>query len=93
MTGEDLSQFPYFNLAIPAWQMGLYIFLISICMLVERYKLSLVITYTFTLYWAFFLHWGDLLASTGRFPMEGTLYLMFGVIHLILTLVAFFKEE
>jgi hypothetical protein len=62
-------------------------------MLLERYKLSLVITYSFTLYWAFFIHWGTLISATGIFPTEGSIYLMCGVMHVILTLVAFFKEE
>ena len=88
-----LSQFPYFDLVIPAWQMGLYVAAISLCMLGYRYRLSLIVTYLFTLYWGFFLFWGDILRNLGSFPVEATLYLLLGALHVILTLMAFFRES
>ena len=92
MDNTILSQFPYFNLVIPAWQMGLYIAMISLCMLAGSYKLSLIVTYLFTLYWAFFIYWGEVLQTLGNFPVEATWYILLGLLHVILTLIAFFRE-
>ncbi len=93
MDDPILAQFPYFNLVIPAWQMGLYIAIISLCMLGSSYKLSLLVTYLFTLYWGFFLYWGEVLRNIGIFPVEATWFLILGTLHVILTLMAFFKDN
>jgi hypothetical protein len=92
MDSGILAQFPYFNLVIPAWQMGLYLAVISICMLSSSYRLSLLVTYVFTLYWGFFLYWGEILRNIGTFPVEATWFLLLGLLHVALTLTAFFKE-
>lgn len=81
------------NLTIPAWQVALYVLIISIFMLAERHKLTLLTTYLFTLYWGFFIYWGDVMASLGSLPTLATLYLLCGLLHVTLTLIAFFKED
>ena len=93
MDAANLSQFPYFNLVIPAWQMGMYVGIISLCMLVHADKLSLIVTYLFTLYWGYFVIWGDVLQSIGgSSPVSGTWFLILGTVHVILTLITFFRE-
>lgn len=87
------SQLAFIKLAIPAWQMAFYIIIISVFMLAERYKLCLITTYLFTLYWGFFLYWGDVMASFGSFPTIAAFYLLCGMLHVTLTLIAFFREE
>ncbi len=82
------------DMTIPAWQMALFIIIISIFMLLQRHKLCLVTTYLFTFYWAFFLYWGEVvLSSFGRLPHAAVLYLVFGTIHITLTLIGLFQEE
>ena len=56
------------NLTIPAWQVALYVIVTSVFMLAGRHKLNLLTTYLFTLYWGFFLYWGDVMASLGSLP-------------------------
>ncbi|MFQ5683379.1 MAG: hypothetical protein ACE5HC_08925 [Candidatus Binatia bacterium] len=90
---DTFSQMLFIRYAIPGWQMGLYILIISFCMLTYRHKLSLMATYLFTLYWGFNLYWGQFIAVLGHVPTAGTLYLLFGLVHVVLTLVAFFQEE
>ncbi len=90
---EILSQIPFLELTIPVWQMALYVSLISLFTLSQRHRLALVTTYLFTLYWGFFFHFGQVIALLGTWPNVGTLFLMCGLLHVGLTVVAFFQEE
>jgi len=92
MDPELISQLPLFELVIPAWQMIMYILLTSLCMLSQRHKLSLIITYCFSLYWVFFLYYGDVVGSFDRYPGAVTLYLASGVLLVILIIIAAFRE-
>ncbi len=91
-TQSLLSQMLLIELVIPAWQMALFIVTISIFMLIQRIKLTLITTFLFTFYWAFFLYWGNVLASFAKFPFVAALYLVSGVIYIVLTLIAFYRE-
>lgn len=94
MSGADFfSEMAFINYTIPAWQMTVYIIIISVCMLTSRRKLSLMTTYLFTYYWGFNLYWGQILVSGSEVPATATLYLLFGMAHAALTVVAFFHEE
>ncbi len=95
MNGTDFfSEIALINYTIPAWQMILYIIIISFCMLMsQQRKLPLMTTYLFTFYWGFNLYWGQTLASAGEVPASAKLYLLFGIAHVVLTLVAFFQKE
>ncbi len=91
-TQSLLSQMLLIELVIPAWQMALFIVTISVFMLIQRIKLTLITTFLFTFYWAFFLYWGNILASFAKFPFVAALYLVSGVIYIVLTLIAFYRE-
>ena len=91
-TQSLLSQMLLIELVIPAWQMALFIVTISVFILIQRIKLTLIITFLFTFYWAFFLYWGDVLASFAKFPFVAAVYLVSGVIYTVLTLIAFYRE-
>ena len=85
-----LALFPAADLVIPAWQMTLYVSFISIFMLARDSKMSLITTYLFTLYWGFFLYFGDFVGSVTSFAP--TIFIVFGMIHVVLTLIAFWQE-
>jgi len=94
VTDAFLPQIFFNDMTIPAWQMALFIVIISVFMLLRRHKLCLVTTYLFTFYWAFFLYWGEVvLSSFGELPYAAVLYLVFGTIHIVLTLIGLFQEE
>lgn len=86
-----LYQFLSESLVIPAWQMSVLVVTMGIFMLVGDHKLSTIVTFLFTLYWAFFLYFGDILDSFGTFP--ATFYVLFGCAHIGLTVAAFTKEK
>ena len=90
---EVISQIPFFELAIPVWQMALYIVIISVCTLSQRHRLALIVTYLFTLYWGFFSYFGQIIATLGTWPNVATLFVMCGLLHVGLTVIAFFQEE
>ena len=90
---EHFYQLPDIVLAVPAWQMAFYIVIISVLMLGDRLKLCLITTYLFTLYWRFFLYWGEAMANVGRIPTLSVIYLIGGIIHVTLTLIVFFRGE
>ena len=90
MIDDLLALFPAADLVIPAWQMTLYVSFISIFMLARDYKMSLITTYLFTLYWGFFLYFGDFVGSVTSFAP--TIFIVFGMIHVVLTLIAFWQE-
>ena len=90
---QAILQILSIELAIPLWQMGLFVFLISLFMILHRLKLCLITTYLFTLYWGFLFNWGDVVASLGTFPQTATLYLIFGSVHVVLTLTSFLQEN
>ncbi len=91
MIDHLIALFPAADIVIPAWQMTLYVSIITIFMLVQDYKLSLITTYLFTLYWGFFLYFGDFFGSVSSFAP--TLFIVFGLIHVVLTLIAFWQER
>jgi len=88
-----LEQFSTIKLTIPATEMGLYIILITLFMLIRRYNLCIVTTYLFTFYWGFFLYWKEFVTSLGRYPTAEAVYVLSGVVFLVLILIAFFREN
>lgn len=92
-TLEILHQIGQVGLVIPAWQMALYMGLISIFTLMQRRKLCLIITYIFTLYWGFYLFGGDLLEAFGGSPQVLSIYIICGLVILGLFVFACFQEE
>lgn len=90
MNFQGLSEI---TLAIPAWQVGLYILIVSLFMLRQDRKLCLIVTYLFTLYWVFFLYGEEFVTVTQGSPILLSLFIMFGMLHVFLTLIAFLQER
>ncbi len=88
MSPDLFQQFQDYQLVIPAWQMILYIVIISFCLLNTSYKTGLIITYSFSLYWGFVLYWGDVVGSFSRYPGAVTLYIASGLLLVILMIIS-----
>ncbi len=93
MDPELIAQLSLFEMVIPAWQMAFYIIVISLCMFNMRYKLGLIITYCFCLYWGFFLYWGDIIGSFSKYPGAVMLYIASGFLLVILMVIACFRGD
>ena len=80
------------NLVIPAWQMSLFIGLVSFSMLMGRTQFGLIVTYLFVFYWGFILYWSDFVAAAGGDPLTLTLYIVCGLAIAFLAVLAFFIQ-
>lgn len=81
------------NLSIPAWQMALYIGMVSLFMIKRKTNFCLLTTYLFGLYWGYYLFGQDLLsAAKGNAAVE-TAYITFGLALAALSLMALFYDE
>lgn len=78
------------GLVIPAWQMGLFVVLTSLFMLLGRIQLSLIVIYLFVLYWGFILYWPNFVAAAGGNPLALALYIFCGLAIAFLAALAFF---
>jgi hypothetical protein len=76
MDQDLIANLHSYELVIPAWQMVFYVIVISFCLLSTQYKVGLILTYSFSLYWGFVLYWGEVVGSFSRYPGAVTLYIL-----------------
>jgi len=72
------------ELAIPLWQVLLFVLLISLAALYERYRIILILSYVFMAYWVFIEN-GALLALNYIWVVTGFIFLVFGLVAVIIT--------
>ena len=80
------------SLTIPVWQIGLFVALISLSLLLGRNHLGIVVTYLFILYWGFILYWPDFIAGAEGIPWALALYIVSGLAIVFLAVLAFFRR-
>ncbi|MBI2985893.1 MAG: hypothetical protein HYY45_03915 [Deltaproteobacteria bacterium] len=90
---ESIYNLGFINLAIPAWQMAIYIALVSFFMFVHETRGCLVTTYLFGLYWGYYLYGRDFLAAANGYPGVVTAYITFGLLLAGFSLLALFYEK
>ena len=78
------------GLAIPAWEMALFVALLSVFMLLGRAQLGLIVTYLFVLYWGFVCFWPTFFEAARGDALALGVYLLCGVALAFLVLIAFF---
>jgi hypothetical protein len=81
------------ELSVPLGQVILFVLVNSLCLLYGRYKLGLLVSYCFVLYWGFifnFKYFTDLLGNT-TFGMP--IYVFSGVVMLVLVVIGFFVGD
>jgi len=86
----DVESIMFVEWGIPVWQVGIYVILISICMLSHRYRLGIVISYAFVFYWGYILNRGTF-AEVGN-PAFAAVYAVFGILLVVLSIVAFVRR-
>ena len=89
-TAADIAKIA---LCIPAWQIGIYIGLNSVFMLIQERKLCLVTTYLFTFYWGFYVYGNEFMVVAGGSKLALTLYIVCGILLVTFSLYAFFQEK
>lgn len=80
------------NHLISIWQVFIYIGLMLPCLLLQRVKLCLLITYLFAYYLAFLVYWGDTIAQASSM-MPFAVYALSGLAIVVLFVAASFAER
>jgi len=80
------------NHLISIWQVFIYIALMLPCLLLQRTKLCLLITYIFAYYLAFLVYWGDIIAEAGSM-VPFAIYALSGLAIVVLFVAASFSER
>ena len=80
------------SLTIPAWQMAVFVGIMSVFLLLGRLQLCLLTTYVFVLYWGFVLYAPSFIGAAGGDTAALVVYLLCGLAVTVLTIVAFFKQ-
>ena len=90
---ESLLNLGAVNLPIPAWQMALYIGLMSLSIIWRKTKCCLLTTYAFVFYWGYYQFSRDLLKVAYTDTTAESAYIGFGLVLLTFTLISLFYEE
>ena len=80
------------NHLISVWQVFLYIAIMLPCLLFQRTKLCLLVTYLFAYYLAFLIYWADFIAAAGSM-MPFTIYALSGFAIVVLFVAASYSER
>ena len=88
-----MSDLGFVSLTIPAWQLALYIGLVSFFLIRRQARWAFLLTYLFSLYWGYYRFAQDLLKATQGDTTVQTAYLGFGLGLIALIFVALFYEE
>lgn len=81
------------ELSIPLYQLALFVLLITFCMLFQRNKLGLAVSYVFVFYWGYFYNIDNIYNSSEEFTSFALWYFLAGVIILLLAIVSFFSKD
>ncbi len=73
------------GLTIPLWQVLLYVLIISLSALYEGYRVILIFSYVFMVYWVFVEN-GELMSFNFVWMITGFVFLVFGLVAVMLTL-------
>ncbi len=82
------------NLSIPMIQIALLLLLSTSALMLGRFKLALILNYSFILYWAYILNMNTI-RDAGQSVIDKftLLYFGFGLIIILLALVGFFAHN
>jgi hypothetical protein len=90
---ETLRNLGIVSLSIPAWQMALFIGLISLSVVLRKTRCFLLTAYAFAFYWGYYLFVQDFIAAARGDTLAQSAYLGFGIVLVSFCLVSLFYEE
>lgn len=88
-----MEAFQLTELGVPLPQMAVYVFIITICMLLRRLKLGITTSYMFVLYWGYFYNREQFVNLYGEATTYMTIYIISGLVILVLGIISFFLSE
>ena len=81
------------SLAIPAWQMAMFVGIMSVFLLFGRLQLCIVVTYVFVLYWGFLAYAPNFISAAGDNTLAFVVYIFCGLAIVVLAITAFFVKK
>ncbi|HOJ71500.1 MAG TPA: hypothetical protein PK864_07415 [Syntrophorhabdaceae bacterium] len=78
------------DFAVPIWEVMLLVVINSICLLLGRHRLGLIVSYLFVFYWGFIINRGYFIDFLGNMTWGLYIYAISGVFMLIVTVLGFF---
>jgi hypothetical protein len=81
------------ELTIPLAQMVLFVIMISLCLLLARYRLGLAITFCFTFYWGFIYNKDIFFSSLEASSLFLAFYCICGFLLIVFALYSFGGED
>lgn len=88
-----METFQTMELAVPLWQVALFVGLTTLFMLFRRVKLSLITSYLFSFYWGLIYNENTISTLLGGSPFAPLAYLACGVVFLVLVIIAFMTSD
>ncbi len=88
-----MESVPTNEFVIPVGQMLSYTFFSTLCFILRRYKLGLMISFGYVFNWGFLHGMANFIDMVGRPTMDLFFYLVSGLTMAILVLVGLFREE
>ena len=80
------------EIAVPAYQMLLFVVVVILCLFLRRFKLGLSTTFCFTFYWGFIYNREIFIEIEGFTPFL-FFYLFSGIFVIVCTLISFFADD
>lgn len=78
---------------IPVLQIISYMLFSTLCFLIRKYKLGLMISFTFVFYWGFLHSSSSFVDMIGNVTLGYYLYLFFGFLIIFFAMLGFLQEE
>jgi len=80
------------DFAVPLWEVILLVLINSICLLLGRHRLGLIVSYLFVFYWGFIFNSTYFVNMMGYFTWGLYIYVISGVVMAIIFLISFFVK-
>jgi hypothetical protein len=90
------SFFEFFSgreFAVPLWEVGFMILVNSICLLLGKHKVGLIVSYFFLFYWGFVVNRVHFVDALGNMTMGLYLYATVGIVMVGIIVIAFFVKS
>jgi len=81
------------RLSVPFGQMVLFVLINSFCLLFGRYKLGLLVSYGFVLYWGFIINRDFFVDRFSQSTLGLVVYALVGIAMVIIFIIGFFGQD
>jgi hypothetical protein len=78
--------------SVPLWEVVIFVLINSICLLMGRMKMGLLISYSFIFYWGFILNMNHFSSVLNETTWGMTIYAFAGFLMFLVALISFFIE-